>query len=138
MVLCPWLKEGLTCPSTRASTGVRSLRSQLALVAGYVHVIPLMPKLRFSNVQRAGITAGGLQDETRTVSMFVEDAVIFQFRMRSAGGGHSLVSVTIGKGDLPLMLRELASASPELASSFAEATHIAVKKLGSSRRAKGR
>ncbi|HEX3035862.1 MAG TPA: hypothetical protein VHT73_12175 [Thermodesulfobacteriota bacterium] len=58
----------------------------------------------------------------------VGEGVEFRFTIASKGGGQTEILFTLGKGDLPGLLKELAAAKPEFVAVFAESTHIAVLK----------
>jgi hypothetical protein len=74
-----------------------------------------MRKLKDSVVHRSGVTVDRWNRETDAFSAWsTNEDLRFRFDIASKGGGRTDIMLTVGKGDLPSLLDQIAQRSPRL------------------------
>ena|ERR1019366_1453362 len=87
-------------------------------------------QLQHSIVMRGGETSNCMSPETRHIHCSANlEGIQFGFNLSAAGGGSTVVWLTVDRKDLEQLLKELAEKCPSLAEAFAESTRIVVSGL---------
>jgi hypothetical protein len=86
--------------------------------------------LDHSIVMRGGYKSDYMSTETRFISCSASlEGLEFRFKLSAAGGGDTMIWLTVDRKDLEQVLKELAEKCPSLAEAFAESTRIVVSGL---------
>jgi hypothetical protein len=86
-------------------------------------------QLKNSTALRGGRTANRWYGSTNNIRATVDGGLAFRFSIPSKGGGDTEIKLTVVPEDLRALLKMVAAEHLELADSFAECTHLAIKQL---------
>ena len=90
-----------------------------------------MPKLENTKIMRSSSSSNDIREEENQGchinAQFDSEMITFSFKLKVAGNGVSQIWVNINKDAFPVILEEIAKATPEAATLFSKCSSIALE-----------